>query len=153
MMHPGFLHWWRSSRSRSCAGSGCSPEGVHEAHWHGHDDGGGGFGVRRPLRYLAWKLELEERQVAELASIIDALKTERAQADVDFRRATSSIAAAFEGAALDQAALDAAAEQRVEAEQRRQRAVSTALGRIHAVLDEEQRKRFAYLVRTGTLQL
>jgi len=42
--------------------------------------GGGAFGVRRPLRFLAYKLELDERQVSELARILDELKTERAQA-------------------------------------------------------------------------
>lgn len=154
MMHPGFLHWWKSHRTHGCAGAGCSPGhhgGVH-AGWSGHDDGVG-FGVRRPLRYLAWKLELEQEQVGKLASIIDALKTERAQADVDFRRSTSAIAAAFEAESVDPAALQAAAKQRVEAEERRQRAVSTALERIHEVLDAEQRKRFAYLLRTGTLHL
>lgn len=154
-MHPGFIHWWKAKRAGHCAGQGCSPGHFHGAHagWSGHDDGGAGFGVRRPLRYLAWKLELEEEQVTKLASIIDALKTERAQADVDFRRSTSAIAAAFEAATLDQATLDAAAKQRVETEERRQRAVATALTNIHQLLDEEQRQRFAYLVRTGTLQL
>src|SRR5262245_8462388 len=44
---------------------------------------GGGFGVRRPLRFLAHKLELDEQQVVQLARILDELKTERAQAAVD----------------------------------------------------------------------
>ncbi|HSZ81269.1 MAG TPA: hypothetical protein VLA14_03255, partial [Polyangia bacterium] len=33
--------------------------------------GGGAFGVRRPLRFLAYKLELDERQVAALARVLD----------------------------------------------------------------------------------
>ena len=56
------------------------------------DFGGGPFGVRRPLRFLAHKLELEEKQVAELARILSDLKTERAQADVYYRRTTSGLA-------------------------------------------------------------
>jgi hypothetical protein len=37
------------------------------------------------VRFLAYKLELDERQVGELARILDELKTERAQAEVDRR--------------------------------------------------------------------
>ena len=47
------------------------------------DHFGSGFGVRRPLRFLAHKLELDDRQIGELARILDELKTERAQAEVD----------------------------------------------------------------------
>src|SRR5947209_20584347 len=36
--------------------------------------GGGPFGVRRPLRFLAYKLGLDEKQVAELARVLDELK-------------------------------------------------------------------------------
>jgi Spy/CpxP family protein refolding chaperone len=155
MMHPGFMSWWRSNRANACSRSRCSPGHFDGAHfgWSEHEGAGAGLGVRRPLRYLAWKLELEQEQVAKLAAIIETLKTERAQADLDFRRSTSVIAAALEAAILDQAALDDAAKQRVESEQRRQRAVAGALSSIHALLDEDQRKRLAYLVRTGALEL
>ena len=64
--------------------------------------GGGSFGVRRPLRFLAYKLQLEEPQVAELARILDEIKTERAQAAVDHRRALSAFAEAIEGEAFDE---------------------------------------------------
>lgn len=160
MMHPGFIHWWKSHRAHGCGPHACSPGhrsvdhhgGAHFG-WHGNDESGAGLGVRRPLRYLAWKLELEGEQVEKLAAIIETLKTERAQADVDFRRSTAAIAAAMEAATLDQVALDRAAKQRVATEEQRQRAVTSALSSIHALLDEEQKKRFAYLVRTGVIQL
>ena len=32
-------------------------------------------------------------------------------------------------------------------------AVVKALGRLHQVLDEDQRKKLAYLIRTGTLSI
>ena len=51
--------------------------GGFMAPWGG-DEGfgaGGGFGVRRPLRFLAHKLELDEKQVVQLARILDELKT------------------------------------------------------------------------------
>jgi hypothetical protein len=45
----------------------------------GGDETAGGFGVRRPLRFLAHRLELDEKQVAALAKVLDDLKIERAQ--------------------------------------------------------------------------
>src|SRR3954468_5376386 len=88
-MHPGMLYWWKTHRGGgSCAAyADCGPP-HREAHgwrgrWHeyaaaGHDSelGAGAFGVRRPLRYLAYKLELDEPQVAALARILNELKTE-----------------------------------------------------------------------------
>ncbi len=86
--------------------------GHHGGHgdWHGGDgggdfgdggDGGGGFGVRRPLRFLAYKLGLDERQVTELARVLNELKLERAQAEVDRRRTVASLADAVAGEAFD----------------------------------------------------
>src|SRR5512142_645500 len=106
-MHPAMMSWWRSRHEGCGDGGGCGPHGWGARQWAGgwgrggHGGGGGGgsdegegegfgggaFGVRRPLRFLAYKLELDERQVGELARILDELKTERAQAAVDQRRA------------------------------------------------------------------
>jgi Spy/CpxP family protein refolding chaperone len=118
----------------------------HEGHF-------GGFGVRRPLRFLAYKLELEENQVEELASILNDLKTERAQGEVDHRRSTAAIAAAIAGETLDAAQLTAATDDRVKSAERLRDAVVKAIGRIHKMLTAEQRTRFAYLIRTGALTI
>lgn len=124
---------------------------------HGHFGGGdhdadfGSFGVRRPLRFLAWKLELDDKQVAELARILNDLKTERAQAAVDNRRATAAFADLVAGETLDEAKLGDAATERVKSAEKLRDAVVKALSKIHAVLDPEQRTRFAYLIRTGAL--
>jgi len=122
-----------------------------------HDGGGGedsgGFGVRRPLRFLAFKLELEEPQVTELATILSELKTERAQAAVDQRRTTSSLADAVSGESYDEAKARAAADERTKSNERVQAAVVKALGRIHALLKPEQRAKLAYLLRTGALSI
>jgi Spy/CpxP family protein refolding chaperone len=109
--------------------------------------------VRRPLRFLAYKLELDDRQVAELARILDELKTERAQAEVDRRRTMSAFADAVAGESFDSAKAKDGADLRVSSAQRLRDAVTTALGRIHGLLDKEQREQLAYLIRTGTLQL
>src|SRR5919198_3674815 len=54
--------------------------------------GAAAFGVRRPLRFLAFQLGLDEAQTRELARILDELKTERAQASVDHRRMSAALA-------------------------------------------------------------
>ncbi len=121
-------------------------------HGGGHGDDGGSFGVRRPLRYLAYRLGLDEQQMAEVARILDELKTERAQVAVDERRAVSAFADALSAETLDAAKLGEAAASRVRSAERLRDAVVKALGRIHAVLDPEQRKQFAFLIRTGAVQ-
>ena len=175
MHHPGMLSWWHA-RSRAACGQevGCGPQagpgfwhgaqgpdGAHEGHRHGgghgggdgDDFGGGGLGVRRPLRFLAFKLDLEDAQVTELASILSELKTERAQSVVDQRRTTSALADAVAADSFDDTKVQAAAGERVKSTERVQVAVVVALRRIHALLKPEQRAKLAYLLRTGALSI
>jgi Spy/CpxP family protein refolding chaperone len=170
-MHPAFFHWWKHARrhgghgdeARACA-PGCGPgfgprrDGPpFEPHARFMEDGpfggGGPFGVRRPVRFLAHKLELSEEQIADLARIIDELKTERAQADVDHRRTVTAFADALEGATFDDGRAKEGGDLRVKTAERLRDAVLKALGSIHALLSDEQRKRFSYLVRTGVVSL
>jgi Spy/CpxP family protein refolding chaperone len=155
-MHPGMIAWWHARRGRGCGtaahwGGHGDREDAYEAAGQGYDGDNGAFGVRRPLRFLAYKLELKREQVAELAKILDELKTERAQAAVDGRRTLAGLADAVEGDAFDDAKARAAADTRVKSAERLRDAVVKALGRIHAILEPEQRKHLAYLIRTGTL--
>jgi Spy/CpxP family protein refolding chaperone len=119
----------------------------------GDEFGGGHFGVRRPLRFLAYKLDLDERQVTEFAAILDELKTERAQAAVDHRRSTSALADAVAADSFDAAKAKQATDDRVKSAERVQNAVARAVGRIHALLQPEQRAKLAYLLRTGALSI
>ena len=176
-MHDVLRSWLRASHG-GCGTGGWGSEGERHSeggrHWaagfgrghHGHGGhhgeegepegegfGGGSFGVRRPLRFLAYKLELDEKQVAELARILDDLKTERAQGEVDRRRSLSGFADAVGGATFDAARVKEAAQLRVATAERLRDAVSGALGRLHALLDNAQRERLAYLIRTGVLSL
>ena len=112
---------------------------------------GGHFGVRRPLRFLAYRLDLDDAQVGELAKILDEIKTERAQAAVDHRRTLSAFADAVAGESFDEAKAKAGADLRLQSAGRLRDAVVNALGRLHRLLEPEQRERLAYLVRTGTL--
>ena len=174
-MYPGMMAWWKRARrahwARAAAGcspggaeAGCGPgdwEAPHEAAdlddaggfggFGGLGAGGGAFGVRRPLRFLAFKLGLSEPQVAELARVLNELKTERAQAAVDHRRSTAAFADALAQEAFDEARVTEAATERVRSAERLRDALVKALGRIHAMLDARQRAMLAYLIRTGAI--
>jgi Spy/CpxP family protein refolding chaperone len=112
-----------------------------------------GFGVRRPLRFLAHKLDLDEKQIAEVARILDELKTERAQVAVDDRRSLSEFADALGGEAFDGAKASAAGERRVESAKRLRDTLVRSLEKIHALLNPQQRERMAYLIRAGVMSL
>jgi Spy/CpxP family protein refolding chaperone len=128
------------------------PGGGHGGH-HGFDEQGGGFGVRRPLRFLAHKLDLNDDQVSRFAAILDRLKTERAQADVDQRRRTAALAEAFESASFDASKVDAANDEQAKSAERLRASIKLALEQMHALLDAEQRKKFAYFLRAGILAI
>ena len=159
-MHPALTFWRCAPRAvLTChhhrSGRGCGPA---DHFWGGpgeemDDDrfGGGSFGVRRPLRFLAHKLDLDDRQIAELARILDELKTERAQAEVDRRRTLTAFADAVTGDAFDAAKAAEGGDLRVKSAERLRDAVLKALQGIHALLTADQRVRLAYLIRTGTL--
>src|SRR5262245_2434228 len=141
--------------SRRAAGRASPFFSGYEA-WAGRhpaEEGFGGFGVRRPLRFLAHQLDLDDRQVAELARVLDELKTERAQAEVDRRRTLAAFADAVAGDAFDAAKAGEGGALRVASAERLRDAVLRALGQVHAALRPEQRARLAYLIRTGTLAL
>lgn len=176
-MHPAIIEWWHARHGGGCgdwgeraeAGAHCGPGRGRHRGWGGHGrgpegygaagpddgdgDGGGHFGVRRPLRFLAYKLDLDERQIGDLARILDVLKTERAQAEVDRRRTVSSLADAIAGDTFDGDKAAEGARLRVASAERLRDAVVKALQDIHGVLDNEQRAKLAYLIRTGTLTI
>ena len=161
-MYPGSMHWWKTRRAHACGTAAHFGEG-HDTHgaWQfggfgfspgGHGDyGSGPFGVRRPLRFLAFKLGLDEAQIGALARILDELKTERAQADVDARRALGALADAIGAATFDAEKARQGATFRVTGAERLRDAVVHALGQLHALLTPEQRTRLAYLIRAGTI--
>jgi Spy/CpxP family protein refolding chaperone len=119
----------------------------------GFRDRGEQFGVRRPLRFLAQKLELDEQQIAELARILDELKIERAQIEVDDRRSLSEFADALGAENFDTAKATSGGERRVASAVRLRETLTRSLQQIHAMLKPDQRSRLAYLIRTGVLAL
>ncbi len=119
---------------------------------HGHhDEEGSAFGVRRPLRFLAHKLDLDDRQITAMVRILDELKTERAQAAVDDRRSLAEFADAVAGESFDAARAASAGERRVQSAARVRDTLIRSLQEIHALLTPEQRERLSYMLRTGIL--
>lgn len=160
-MHPGMMWWWKRAQHRHGCGEAFAADGeggFHAAPWRrgggaGDDFSGGAFGVRRPLRFLAYKLNLSEQQMAQLAKILDELKTERAQSAVDDRRTVAAFADALGLDTFDEARAKGGGELRVQSAARLRDAVVKALGRMHALLDSGQRAQLAYLIRTGVLSI
>ena len=160
-MNPRMHYWWeyvcRPDAGRWAgweaftAAPGCSR--MYASGGHHGDYGRAAFGVRRPLRLLAYKLGLKAEQVRELARILDDLRTDRAQAEVDERRAVAAFADALAGATFEEEKAREGAALRVRSIERLQNAVVQALGQLHALLDAEQRAKLAYLLRTGILTL
>jgi len=156
-MYYGMVCGHRGARRRCCEEGGHGHPfrfGGWERHFSpmsGEGPGGAGFGVRRPLRFLAYKLQLNDAQVEELARILNELKTERAQAAVDDRRALALLADAAQGETFGDEPAVEAARLRIQSAERLQRKIVDSLRRIHALLGAEQRARLAYLLRTGAL--
>jgi len=127
-------------------------------HHHHHEEGDrfegrAGFGIRRPLRFLAHRLDLTEKQITDLARILDDLKIERAQAEVDDRRALADFADSVAGETFDDAKAAVAGDRRIQSATKVRDTLTTALRQIHALLNPEQRERFAYMIRTGVLSI
>jgi len=156
-MFPGHWGWGRShaGHHEESEAGGCREYFRHarRAAAYATQDDGGGMGVRRPLRFMAYKLDLNQQQVDQLAKILDDLKIERAQAAVEERRALAHFADALCGDAFDAGKVKEAGKLRVESAEKLRAAVETALAQTHALLQPEQRQRLSYLLRTGVLTI
>ncbi len=110
---------------------------------------GSSFGVKRPLRFVSDALRLSESQHMKVAEILAALKTERAQAEVNRHRSTAMLSDAF--ATFDAAKIEEALRHRAEGESAVRVGIRVALEKLHGVFDAPQRSAFAHLLRTGQL--
>ena len=175
-MHPAFVWYWK--RHRHEWEGLCSPAYADCADWgssarprrrrdetelglsgrrrgrQAEDDPvfGGGFGTRRPLRYLASRLDFTAEQLTAAARLLEALKIERAQAAVDLRRAQADLAEALEGAEFGRESAQSARDRRLAAAERVQSAVAHTLEQLHTLLDDEQREELATLIRGGRVR-
>jgi len=161
-MYPSSMYWWkyafpcgRWNERRGCNTFAASPDWYHLFMKGGPrgDYSRSAFGIRRPLRLLAYKLNLDAQQVSELARILNELKTERAQAEVDERRTAAMWADALTAATFDAEKAREGATLRVKSREHLQEALVKALREIHALLDPQQRAKFADLIRMGIVAL
>lgn len=111
------------------------------------------FGIRRPLRHLTWKLDLDEDQVREMADVLARLKNSRAQARVDRDGSVNDLAQAFGSEGFDEEKATEAIERRKTSVGGQEDSVLEALHRIHEILDADQRAEFAYQLRSGSIEL
>lgn len=113
----------------------------------------GTFGVRRPLRYLSYQLDLDEAQRRRIAAALDRLKMEREQGKLDKKKTVSDLAdlVTRENVSVDE--LRKALAPRLESTENLQMAIARAVQEIVAVLDADQREEFAHLLRSGVLNL
>ena len=113
----------------------------------------GSFGVRRPLRYLSHRLDLDDQQRRVLAASFERIKIEREQAALDRKRSDGQVADKLTQQELAVEDLQQAMSPRTDIAQRLQATIAKELYDIVQVLDDEQREEFAYLVRSGVVKL
>lgn len=142
-------HGW----SRRYAFAHAYHQPSYESRKHSSYRSHGGFGVRRPLRYLGYHLDLDDEQMRRVAAILDRLKNEREQATLDESRTVSELAALVtkEGVSIDD--LKSALAPRVASAERLQLVVARAVQEITEVLELEQREEFAYLLSNRSIVL
>ena len=113
----------------------------------------GNFGVRRPLRYLSYQLDLDESQRRAIAVVLDSLKTEREQAVLDEKKMTADLADLIARPDVSTESLEDTLSARVQSARQVQTHVARALQEIARVLDPDQREEFSYLIRTGAFKV
>lgn len=109
------------------------------------------FSVKRPLRFLIHKLELDDDQIMAVADALSDFKIEKDQADVERRRAKKVLVAALRGDDFDHEQAAEGVKQQVEAHERLRQAFVDSLERVHAVLTPDQREKLAFLL--GSLDI
>lgn len=149
---------WRHAYAAACWQQACSEASSPPASNQSRTSmftwsSGPTFGVRRPLRHLAWKLNLNETQVRDVVDVLDRLKTAYNQARLDQDRSTSEVAAVFSATEFNSERVSAALATRTRATEVLNQELLGAVRRIFELLSEEQRREFAYLLRSGAFVL
>lgn len=146
---------WHRYAYAGCNSSDNQPH-VRPSGYHSRSHGSGGsanFGVRRPLRYLRYHLDLDDGQTRRMASTLNRLKLEREQSRVDAKRANHAVADLLteDKVTLEQA--KAALHARVASAERLQTELARTISEVSEMLDDDQREQFAELVRSGVISL
>ena len=109
--------------------------------------------MRRPIRYLAYQLDLDDAQTRKIAAVLDRLKVEREQAKLDEARTVIEVASLVTQPELSVERLKEALAPRVTSAEHLQIAVAKAMHDIVCELDPEQREDFAYLLNSKAFVL
>lgn len=136
----------RSGRDRSVQNSN-----FQESRWH--HSGGSGFGVRRPLRYLSHHLDLDESQVRRMATVLNSLKTEREQVELDEKRTVAAMANLLESGTPTLDEVREVLDVRVKSAELLKEETAKSLVSISDFLDDDQRHEFIKLLLTNSVTL
>lgn len=141
-------HYCRSMYWRPAYAHGCSSRNTH---YETRSHRGAQFGVRRPLRYLGYQLDLSENQMRRMGSVLNAIKNEREQLALDEKRTLSAVADLLtEGVPTLEELNDALALRNTSSE-KLQGEIAQALAQIADMLDEDQREQFVGLLVNGSI--
>lgn len=143
--------WQRYATAGGSMETDDSPSYQESRHRHGHR--GGSFGARRPLRYLSYRLDLDERQQRQVAGILERVKVEREQAKLDEKKTVSQLASVVTGETVSVDGFQQALAPRVESARNLQTALAKALQELVDLLDSDQREELAHLMRSGAFQV
>ncbi len=144
MRHTNYFSPWRFAYA---ANHSYKPH--YESRWHHR--GGRNFGVRRPLRYLAHRLDLDDSQTRKMASILNQLKTEREQAELDEKRTVAGMANLLADGTPTLDEIREVLSGRVKSAEHLQEETAKAVVAISNFLDDDQRDEFVNLLLTGAV--
>ena len=143
-----FHHLCHSWYRRPAYASGCADDNsCYETRRHL----GAHFGVRRPLRYLGYQLDLSENQMRRMASVLNAIKNERKQSELDEKRTLTAIADLMTDGTPTLEEFSEALQPRTESANQLQAEIASGLAQISDILDEDQRERFVGLLLSGAI--
>ena len=130
-----------------------SEQPLYESRHHSSSRRSGGFGARRPLRYLSYRLDLDDAQQRKVAAVLDRLKTEMEQARLDEKKTLSDLAGLItrENVSVDD--LRGALTPRVETARNLQTVIAKAMQEMSELLDADQREELAYLLQSGAFKV
>jgi Spy/CpxP family protein refolding chaperone len=139
------------------SGRRCGARGWHGGwhgggHRHGHHDHHGhhhGGGSRGWLRWLFQRLDTTPGQEKEIARAIDELMEQGARIRKEAQTSRDDVARAMRAESLDETQLGELFARHDDTLREMQKAFAGALGRIHTVLEPDQRAKLAELIESG----
>jgi len=143
--------WRRYAYAGSCdpAGNEAANEIPSFQESRHHRSRSGGFGARRPLRYLSYRLDLDDTQQRQVAELLDRLKIDREQARLDEKKTLSELATMVAGEENSVDAFQRTLAPRVEAARNLQTSVAKTMQELADILDADQRVELSALIRSG----